>query len=89
MGDAVKSLALRAHEKGLELALDISPDVPDWLIGDAGRLRQVVINLVNNAIKFTQHGEIVVDVAVQDANGRFRSALHVLRLRYGHRHSAR
>ncbi|MDX1946446.1 MAG: response regulator [Pirellulaceae bacterium] len=66
IGDAVKSLAIKAHEKKLELALDIAPDVPDWLIGDPGRLRQVVINLVNNAIKFTHKGEIVVDVTVQE-----------------------
>ncbi len=65
IGDAVKSLALRAHDKKLELALDVRPDVPDWLEGDPGRLRQVVINLVNNAIKFTPQGEVVVDVSVK------------------------
>ncbi|MBW8885861.1 MAG: PAS domain S-box protein, partial [Planctomycetia bacterium] len=66
VGDAVKSLALRSHDKGLELALDVSRDVPDWLLGDAGRLRQVVINLVNNAIKFTRDGEVVVEVGVDE-----------------------
>lgn len=65
IGDAVKSLALRAHAKGLELALDIHSDVPEWVQGDAGRLRQVVINLVNNAIKFTPQGEVVVVVTLQ------------------------
>lgn len=65
IGDAVKSLALRAHAKGLELALDIHSDVPEWVLGDAGRLRQVVINLVNNAIKFTLEGEVVVLVTLQ------------------------
>ncbi len=65
IGDAVKSLALRAHAKGLELALDIHSDVPEWVLGDAGRLRQVVINLVNNAIKFTPEGEVVVEVNLQ------------------------
>ena len=62
VGDALKALALRAHGKGLELALDIHSDVPDWVLGDAGRLRQVIINLVGNAIKFTPAGEVVVTV---------------------------
>jgi PAS domain S-box-containing protein len=61
IGDAVKSLALRSHDKGLELALDVSRNVPDWLLGDVGRLRQIVINLVGNAIKFTREGEVVVE----------------------------
>ncbi len=62
LGDAVKSLALRAHDKKLELALDVDPGVPDWLLGDPSRLRQIVVNLVNNAIKFTPQGEVVVEV---------------------------
>ena len=63
LGDTMKSLALRAHSKGLELACHIWPDVPDWLVGDAGRLRQIVVNLVGNAIKFTDVGEVVLSVA--------------------------
>ncbi len=60
--DTLKSLATRAHQKGLELMLNVAPDVPERLIGDPGRLRQVLVNLVGNAIKFTSVGEIEVAV---------------------------
>jgi two-component system, sensor histidine kinase and response regulator len=66
--DAVQLTALRAEEKKLELACQIDPAVPDSLIGDPGRLRQVIVNLVGNAIKFTAHGEVVVTVAVERAH---------------------
>lgn len=62
LGDTMKALALRAHAKELELAFRIDPNVPQKLVGDGGRLRQVIVNLVGNAVKFTQHGEVVVDV---------------------------
>jgi PAS domain S-box-containing protein len=64
LGDAMKTLALRADSKGLELAYHVPPEVPDALIGDPGRLRQIVVNLTGNAIKFTERGEVVVDVKI-------------------------
>ena len=64
LATTMRTLALRAHEKGLELACDIAPDAPDYLRGDSGRLRQIVVNLVGNAIKFTEAGEIVLRIEV-------------------------
>jgi len=63
--NAVKTLAVRAQEKDLELAVDIHVDVPDSVIGDPVRLRQIVVNLVGNAIKFTDEGEIEVSAAIE------------------------
>lgn len=62
VGDTMKSLAVRAHKKGLELTHNVPADVPGSLIGDPNRLRQIVVNLVGNAIKFTDKGEVVLTV---------------------------
>ncbi len=70
LGDTVATLALRGQEKGLEVALDIAPDVPEYVRGDLGRLRQIIINLVGNAIKFTHAGEVVVTVDVAERRDR-------------------
>ncbi|MGA7903960.1 MAG: PAS domain S-box protein, partial [Terrimicrobiaceae bacterium] len=58
----LEMMAIRAHEKGLELALRIAPEIPTALVGDPARLRQVLINLIGNAIKFTAQGEVIVRV---------------------------
>ena len=67
VGDAAKVLALRASEKGLELACDVARDVPATVVGDPGRLRQVLLNVIGNAVKFTTAGEVVARVAVDAA----------------------
>jgi signal transduction histidine kinase/CheY-like chemotaxis protein len=69
VGDAVKALALRAHEKGLELGYRIAPGVTQSLLGDSLRLRQIVLNLVGNAIKFTDKGEVFLSVEVSKREG--------------------
>ena len=63
--ETLKLLALRADEKGLELTFDVHPEVPERVVGDPTRLRQIIINLVGNAIKFTPRGEVDLEVAVE------------------------
>jgi len=65
----LKTLALRADEKGLELLCEIAPSVPDVVRGDSNRLRQVVINLIGNAIKFTHQGEVALNIHVEAEDG--------------------
>jgi signal transduction histidine kinase/DNA-binding response OmpR family regulator len=62
LGETMKALDFRAHRKGLELIYEVRPDVSEALLGDPGRLRQVLVNLIGNAIKFTEQGEILMSV---------------------------
>ena len=86
--DALKPLALRADQKGLELIIDVAPDVPGGVVGDPVRLRQILTNLVGNAIKFTERGHVVVAVREDARQGRLHDAAFS-GLRYRHRHSRR
>ena len=76
IGDAANSQAWKANEKGLELAFHICPEVPDALIGDPGRLRQILINFIGNAVKFTSDGEIIVRVTAERPSSEARTTLH-------------
>ena len=80
LSDAVRGLAMRAASKGLELVCRFDPAIPPTMVGDAGRIRQVLLNLVGNAIKFTHRGEVVVDVALgaaEPAPGRAQLQVRV------------
>jgi PAS domain S-box-containing protein len=75
LGETLRALAVRAEAKGLALVSDIRPDVPDLLLGDAGRLRQILLNLVGNAVKFTDAGEVLVRVAVDGPSEKGKVSL--------------
>lgn len=76
LGEALKILAVKAHEKNLELAYRVAPDVPDRLVGDHHRFRQVLLNLIGNALKFTDSGEIIVSARCRSREDN-RLMLHV------------
>jgi signal transduction histidine kinase/DNA-binding response OmpR family regulator len=69
IAETMKAVSLRAHQKGLELAFELEPDVPENIVGDDGRLRQILFNLLGNAIKFTKEGEVVLSVRKTEQNG--------------------
>jgi len=75
LSNTMRALAPRADEKGLELTWEILPDLPPRLVGDPGRLRQVLVNLVGNAIKFTERGEVDLRVGIE-SQGEDWTALH-------------
>jgi signal transduction histidine kinase/HPt (histidine-containing phosphotransfer) domain-containing protein len=70
LGDTMKSFAIRVHERGLELTCFIHPEVPQMVVGDYSRLRQIVTNLVGNAVKFTDRGEIDLEVTQESRSQR-------------------
>jgi len=77
--ETVKSMALHADQKGLELTCDVAPDVPDGVVADAARLRQILINLLGNAIKFTETGDIALRVETASLDAQTAAVRFVVR----------
>jgi len=75
LGETMKALSFRAHSKGLELIYEVQPEVVETLLGDPGRLRQVIVNLVGNSIKFTESGDILLSVE-QEAESSGSVSIH-------------
>jgi two-component system, sensor histidine kinase and response regulator len=76
LGEAMQTLSFRAHQKGPELIYDVQPDVPESLIGDPGCVRQILVNLIGDAIKFTEQGEILVSVT-RESETSDKVCLHI------------
>ena len=68
IADTMRTVAVKAHEKGLELVYHVADEVPDQLLGDPGRVRQILLNLISNATKFTERGEVVLQVSLDRAS---------------------
>jgi PAS domain S-box-containing protein len=75
LGETMKALGFRAHQKGLELIYEVQPDVAEAVLGDPGRIRQIIVNLVGNSIKFTERGEILLSVT-QESESSDGVSLH-------------
>lgn len=78
IGNTVKTLAVQAHKKNLEIVYYIDSQIPDDLIGDPGRLRQIIVNLIGNAVKFTEAGEIVLKIDILDEGIEDKILLHTM-----------